>query len=268
VGDQKFDRIIAHPPYQPVMEHVATFNSGGPDGEQISRRIISGAPAHLKPGGQLFCLCQLTDRDHPIEARVRNWMAAGESETCDIAFLAYRHMDPSRYTAIETLQERKNHAAWKAWMEALNGANVSDMVYGMVVVQKAVEPRPVFTVRREGASSAPSDLPALVEWETRASQPGFAEWLASAKPVARPGTEMQVTHQLTGGQWKAGRLRISRSDPYETGIDIDPVTANLLATMDGTRTCVDLRSSLPFQVAPEQFAGLIRMLVSNGFIQI
>jgi SAM-dependent methyltransferase len=267
-GGRKFDRIIVHPPYQPVLEHIAVFNSGGFDGEQITRRIIEGAPAHLNPGGQLYCLCQLTDREYPVEYRVRQWITEAESRACDVAFVVYKHHDVSRYTASETLQEKKTYAAWQAWMRAFTDAGVRDMVYGMVVLQHAAEQRDVFTVRREGPESEAADIPALAAWETRASQPGFADFAMNSHPKAREGSSMFVEHELTPSGWKQNSLRLGRSSPFEVRIEIDPVTANLLAQMDGSKSGQQLKDSLPFAVPPEQMAALLRMLVSNGFVEL
>lgn len=265
---RKFDRIIVHPPYQPVLEHVAVFNSGGADGEQITRRIIEGAPAHLNPGGQLYCLCQLTDREYPVEHRVRQWITEAESRTCDAAIVVYKHHDVSRYTASETLQEKKTYAAWQAWMKALTDVGVRDMVYGMVVLQRATEEREVFTVRREGPESQAADIPTLVAWETRACNPGFVDFAMTSHPKAREGSSMLVEHALTEGGWKQETLRLGRSTPFEVSIEIDPVTANLLAQMNGAKSGQELKDALPFAVPPEQMASLIRMLVSNGFVEI
>ena len=79
---------------------------------------------------------------------------------------------------------------------------------------------------------------------------------------------MHVEHQLEGGTWKQSTLKLARSTPFEVRIEIDPVTANLLAQMDGSKSVRELMASLPFEVKAEQMAGLIRMLVSNGFIEI
>jgi ribosomal protein L3 glutamine methyltransferase len=65
LGTRKFDLILANPPYvaqaeveafdveyraEPVMAHVS-----GPDGLDITRRILAEAPKHLTKGGMLIC---------------------------------------------------------------------------------------------------------------------------------------------------------------------------------------------------------------------
>ena len=65
VGRGPFDAILSNPPYiataeidtlEPeVRDHEPRMAlDGGPDGMDILRRIIGGAPAHLKPGGLLL----------------------------------------------------------------------------------------------------------------------------------------------------------------------------------------------------------------------
>lgn len=60
----KTDCIAANPPYVPAGELLSAQKElsfepalaldGGPDGLSAARKIITGAPAHLKPGGLLF----------------------------------------------------------------------------------------------------------------------------------------------------------------------------------------------------------------------
>src|SRR5262249_31659234 len=62
VAGRTFDMITAHPPYVPSFETELVFRDGGEDGEQITRRIIAGLAEHLRPGGQFYCDCLMTDR--------------------------------------------------------------------------------------------------------------------------------------------------------------------------------------------------------------
>jgi hypothetical protein len=203
-----------------------------------------------------------------VEYRIRQWITEAESRACDVAFLVYKHHDVSRYTASETLQEKKSYAEWQAWMKALTDAGVRDMVYGMAVLQRCAEERDTFTIRREASGSDAADMLRLVAWETRACQPEFTAFAMAARPKAREGSFMHVEHALAGGAWKQESLKLGRSLPFEVRIGIDPVTANLLSKMDGSKSGLELKDSLPFAVSPEQMAGLMRMLVSNGFVDL
>lgn len=63
--NEKFDMIVSNPPYIPDLDigqlqpEVRTFEphsalAGGSDGLDIIKRIVDGAPGHLKPGGSLL----------------------------------------------------------------------------------------------------------------------------------------------------------------------------------------------------------------------
>ena len=59
VGGERFDLICSNPPQMPTPpggdreDAVAAADNGGPDGWSLLDRIITGAPAHLRPGGRL-----------------------------------------------------------------------------------------------------------------------------------------------------------------------------------------------------------------------
>ena len=81
LGDLTFDRIVAHPPYMPVLNRAQVFYDGGADGEQVTRRIVMGLPRYLRPGGRFYCLAQGSDRaGAPFEQRVRAWLGEEQSE--------------------------------------------------------------------------------------------------------------------------------------------------------------------------------------------
>jgi release factor glutamine methyltransferase len=58
VPDERFDLVVANPPYVPGADpppRGATRHwEGGPDGRAILDRLCAGAPAHLRPGGAVL----------------------------------------------------------------------------------------------------------------------------------------------------------------------------------------------------------------------
>jgi hypothetical protein len=92
--------------------------------------------------------------------------------------------------------------------------------------------------------------------------------MLSLRFLARPGSTLQVTHQLENGKWEQASLVLKRSQPFEYHLSADQLLANLLAHMDGKQTGEEIRQSLPFAVTPEQLAGVFRRLASGGFVEI
>jgi SAM-dependent methyltransferase len=82
-----FDRIVAHPPYVPSLQPLPACLDGGPDGEQITRRILEGLSDHLRPGGRLYCSAMLSDRrGAPLEQRLRAMLGQSADEFDLIVF--------------------------------------------------------------------------------------------------------------------------------------------------------------------------------------
>jgi release factor glutamine methyltransferase len=59
LGDERFDAIVANPPYvpapsEPPRHGLARAWEGGRDGRALLSRICAEAPAHLRPGGVLL----------------------------------------------------------------------------------------------------------------------------------------------------------------------------------------------------------------------
>ncbi len=269
-GDKKFDRIIAHPPYQPVMKHDRIFNSGGIDGEELTRRIVEQAPKHLEPGARLYCLCQITDRDLPVESRVREWLGEGSAD-CDVVFIRYKTFEIQRYTAIATLRVGGNEAAWREWMKQFGQSKVKDMNYGMLVVQKHERKRKSFTVRATlGSEGTPRDLEKLLDWETRAVQPDFTEYVTASKFRTRSGVKMRVSHEFGKAAWDLTEYRLLNDTPWETEMVIDQTAAHALTLFDGGNTGRQALNQLRevAGVGVPAFATLVHRLVTAGMVEL
>jgi hypothetical protein len=75
VRDERFDLITANPPFVPSPLDALLFRDGGRSGEDVQKRIVSGLPRHLAPGGMAQIVTELGERDHePLVARVREWL--------------------------------------------------------------------------------------------------------------------------------------------------------------------------------------------------
>src|ERR1019366_4203123 len=99
-----FDRIVAHPPYVPALQPKWIFFSGGEDGEEITRRIVEGLPAHLNDGGVFLALTMGTDRsDAPFERRIREWLGE-RGGGVDIALIVRKAYEPHEF-AVRNGQE-------------------------------------------------------------------------------------------------------------------------------------------------------------------
>ena len=272
-GELTFDRIVTHPPYVPVYRPNLIFDSGGQDGEQIVRRIIEGLPRYLRPGGRFYALTMGSDRQHPFEQRLREWLGPAEREF-DVAFVNRLTRTPREWAAESVISKEgsvTDIAEWRSFFESLH---VSALVYGLVMIQRRAKNRPVFTVRRQtGSQTAPADHTRLFEWETAVVTHEPA-WLLGLRPRPVPGTRLHVEHNFDGGKWVPDSYLLETGHPFASGLPAQAWTAHLLACADGSLTAAELLDRLKSDGAlhPETpaiaFAEMLATLISGGFLQV
>jgi SAM-dependent methyltransferase len=267
LGEQRFDRIVAHPPYVPVLRPKWIFFSGGEDGEEITRRIVEGLPAHLNDHGVFLALTMGSDRsDAPFEARIREWLGE-DGRDFDIALIVRKIYEPHDFA----IRNRDESEAWKKLFARLG---VESLVYGFVVIQRRTGACETFTVRRQaspGRSRAAWEW--LLAWESAAKE-DLARLILD-RPLHRGcDTEFQVRHRLEGSTWTPQRYTLRTEWPFSMECDAHPWMANLIALCDGPATGRDLLGVLvengvvPVGIAEEEFARAAAGLVSGGFIEV
>jgi SAM-dependent methyltransferase len=272
-GDLTFDRIVAHPPYVPVYRPNLIFDSGGQDGEQIVRRIIEGLPRYLRPGGRFYALTMGSDRQHPFEQRLREWLGTAESEF-DVAFVNRLTRTPREWAAESVISKNgsvTDIANWRSFFESLH---VRALVYGLVMIQRRAKNRPVFTVRRQiGSQSGPPEHERLFEWETAAVTHKPA-WLLELRPRAAPGIRFHVEHHFVGRAWVPDSYLLEADHPFASELAAQAWTGHLLTCADGSLTAAELLERLKSDgtLHPETpasaFGEMLATLISGGFLQV
>jgi len=259
-----FDRVVAHPPYVPVLESKWIFFDGGDDGERVTRRIVEGLPRYLRPGGSLYCLAMASDRaDQPLEQRIREWLGA-EHREFDIAVVVRRVLEPEEF-ALKTGRDAKK------WKEVFDAHHITALPYAMMMVQRKATGRLPFTVRRQsGPQTSRADHEWLLDWETRIASDATA--ILEQRPSAAPGCDLRVLNRITDGDWEPVEYLLSIDQPFRMEMKIDPWIAYLLTRCDGTKTVSQLFDELKSdgvilgETPQADFAQVVNTLGSGGFL--
>lgn len=75
VAGERFDLIIANPPFVPARSRGPAYHSGGPRGDRVLRRVVTGWDAHLRDGGRAVAISHLAVRRGETVADVlRPWV--------------------------------------------------------------------------------------------------------------------------------------------------------------------------------------------------
>jgi SAM-dependent methyltransferase len=271
-----FDRIVAHPPYMPVLSKAQIFYDGGADGEQITRRCVEALPRFLKPGGCFYCQAQGSDRKGaPLEARVRSWLGEPQNDF-DVAVVEKRAQAPKDAAFIYSLKSKGGFDTVELMLESLAGLGVESMAYGWIIVQRKNDARNIFTVRRlAGPRTGPEEIAWLLQWETfvAAGTSAFAE-LQGMRPVARPSLELRTVYRLKDGDLVPDQFTLHTDDPFSMDCKVQPWVSLLIPLCDGKLTIQQLFEAckanhfIHVETPPQEFSELLGVLISGGFLEV
>lgn len=275
VAGKTFDRIAVHPPYVPVFKQQFIFDSGGEDGEQVTRRVVMGLPEHLRSGGRLYCLAMASDREQPFEMRLREWLGSRQNEF-DVGFFVRKTLDPPEYAARSVLSRNGSAEEVRAFQAQFRKLEIRALVYGLIVIQRRAEPRATFTVRRQagGGVLRQPEIEWLIAWETAAAHGDIADRIMRLRLASPAACELRTIYQLQTGEWMPSSYLLSTERPFPMESKTQPAIAQMLARCDGSRTAKEHLDELKAEglfhpdTPPEAFAELLKTMISGGFLEI
>ncbi|MBX3471161.1 MAG: methyltransferase, partial [Planctomycetes bacterium] len=108
VGGERFDLILANPPFVPAPVYELTYRDGGPSGADVLRRIIASLPDHLAQDGVAQIVTHVAEREgESYLERVRRWLVGaninmhalrvGEEDVVDYAVAHTRRVFGEQY---------------------------------------------------------------------------------------------------------------------------------------------------------------------------
>ncbi len=275
VAGLRFDLIAAHPPYVPSLERKLIFRDGGAAGEEITQRVVEGAPAHLTPGGRLYCTCMGSERvNAPFEQRVREWLGEAGAD-CDVFFFLVQSHDPLVYYARAAASRRIGFDKIYEHLLPLKELGVRELLYGTIVIRRHGEARSALTLRQEIHGEVTwRDVDWYVDFTTMMAQPDAPERLLAMKPSTRDGVALAVRHTKELGEWGPTGSAVLSTGPFAAEMSGHAWLAALLARCDGERTVRDhwqsLRdaSAIAPDWAPEELAAMVRTMIVGEILDV
>lgn len=276
VAGQTFDLITAHPPYVPSFDTAMVFRDGGADGEQITRKILAGLSEHLRPGGQFYCDCMMTDREGaPLEGRIREMLGAGHQDF-DVLLGQAGLIDPEDLIAgaVHTRGVTMETAA--AQRALFRELGVERFVYAAFLIQRRQSAGTAVTRRR---IVSPMTRPAHLQWFLAFAalvvdwERGSSHYL-DARPCASPDTDWVQRSRLRHGVWSVTASSLTTHVPFAVEVECPPWIATFLTWCNGQTTARDLLTRLrnagivSASAADGDFAVLIGELAEGGFVDL
>jgi hypothetical protein len=139
VEGERFDLIVANPPYVLSPDSVFLYRDSGLPGDEICRRLVAEAPTFLEEGGFAHVLVSWAHAaDGDWADPLRSWVSGSG---CDAWLLHYKSEDPVTHAAnwlgpIASWTPEAYSNALDRWVGYLRGLGVDAIGYGAVVLRR------------------------------------------------------------------------------------------------------------------------------------
>ncbi len=137
VGNEKFDTILANPPFVPSPESNLGFRDGGGNGEKILEAILRNADSHLNNTGNLFVVTDLVNV-HQYEEKLNNWWGSTKADkliltTADRNDILFS-VPHCHYPFKQTFEQYNDEL--DMWIQNFNRSGISSVNFGYILIRK------------------------------------------------------------------------------------------------------------------------------------
>ncbi|MBK9087948.1 MAG: methyltransferase [Holophagales bacterium] len=272
---RRFDAIAAHPPFVPAAGSTLVYRDGGDTGEEVTRRVVEGLPAHLKPGGRCAIICMGRDADEgSFEQRVRGWLGEARDEF-DVVFGHETTLTVD--DVIDRMKKRDEPVTdgeSQAFRELLVKMGTKRFVYGVLRIERFPSPAPLEPLRLEMSPGATAiDFEPFLAWRRLRREPGLTDRIGRARPRLAPGVA-RTGDGDGSGQAAAAPVDVSLPAARLGGsMSLEAWAVPLVSRLDGSVSVDDLfaaaerSAETPSAVTRDDLVALVARLVDRGLLE-
>ena len=142
VDGERFDVILANPPFVPSPVAGCHFRDGGRDGESVLRPIVERSTEFLAPDGLLCAVSDLVDLPN-YEVKLRRWWSGGRGAALvlstadrDEALFSVPHCHAPFDQSFEAY-----NAALDRWVDNFRDAQIETVNFGYLILRRSAHAR-------------------------------------------------------------------------------------------------------------------------------
>ncbi len=277
VEGEKFDLIVANPPFVISPESDFHYRDGGLGGDRVTETVIRNAGAYLEEGGISLTVCEWASlKGNSANERMQQWTAGNG---CDVWITYGTPIEPSRYAltwmqgdqrTLSLAEYAKKYDRWIAHYEALG---MESMQTGLVAMRK-----------RTGENWFYADeAPDLMRGQWGATLLQMFDLLDNIKDSSldeildqsyKLAPQARLRHILVqdNGRWGPISAELLLEEPLNYSGKVDHHIAGLCARCDGTATLRQLLTELaasikvPFEKLQGAAMPVLFGLLSRGYL--
>ena len=242
VAGERFDLILANPPFVPSPAQQLAYRDGGPSGADVLRRIVGSLPDFLGPEGVAQIVTHVAERDgESYLERVRRWLGGANMH---LHSLRIGESDPLEYAGSQvrpTFGEdypryAQRLAEWVANLRSQRFHRVVAVVFTFAWNEEA--PLPPWTQEDEAKpplkAEVQGELQRLFQARRRVRKLPTLQSLDHMRPVIPDDMLLIERRRPTPGGFETKDFRILfRESQLSPELDVKPLVRDLLERVDG-----------------------------------
>ncbi|MGH7789141.1 MAG: methyltransferase [Candidatus Binatia bacterium] len=139
VHGERFDLILANPPFVPAPTRGPAYHSGGPKGDRVLKRVMAGLGAHLRPGGRAVAISHLAlRRGETVAGAVAPWVRGFDGRVLALVLETGTPVDLAAAQALFALQ--RGFDAYgrevRRWVQYLSGHRIGEIVLLILAAER------------------------------------------------------------------------------------------------------------------------------------
>jgi hypothetical protein len=277
VAGERFDLIVTNPPFviSPGTGERLVYRDSGLPGDEVVRRVVAGAPRHLRPGGHCQVLANwVIEKDRPWDERLAGWFAGSG---CDGWVVQREVADPAQYVELwlrdaglhGSAEYAERYDTWLSWFEE---QGIEAVGFGWLNLHRSDRERP--DLRFE---EWPYDveMPLGAEVGGRFRRVHLERSLDdSALLATRPAVRVDVRQESFGepGAEDPERIVLRQQRGLRRARQVDTVEAGLVGACDGDLAVGQILEALAILLDREpaalrgKYLPVVRELLVDGFL--
>jgi methylase of polypeptide subunit release factors len=270
VEGERFDGIVANPPYVLSPGRQSYYRDGGISGDGFARKVLTAAPGYLREDGFAFFVCDVASTDEGTsEERLRSWM---DGRGCDVLAIGAPAVEAEPYARMWV----KGDAAETArWMESFREIGVTSVRNWNVVLRRRSSGGPNWFRSEELPSTVDGYFGHQIERRFRGQDFVLLEEAMIWKGRLRlaPDVRIHRTARPEGARWITETAKITFAAGLMEMSNLDARTVDFLLLFDGTATMEEILEKVAKAMGapPDQVRtpwwGYVKKLTEAGVLE-
>lgn len=253
VGDERFDLIVANPPYVVSPDSEFLYRDGDLPADAVTQHLLGDAPAHLEEGGFAHMMGNWAHgRDEDWRAPVEAWLAGSG---CDALLLKYATVDPVVYAAqwnrMLLAEGRESFlSAVDRWLDYYRREGIDALTEGMIVLRRrSGGSNWVRAIEVPGNPTGAAGDHVLRLFEARDSRDELADDNAMLEARLELVPRLRASWRAEGPGLGERQARIQLENGVGFAAPVSAALAEKIASLDGSRRLGELVGEDPESVA-------------------